>query len=357
MGAEMGAKMGEGFLHRLPALASIPAALHAEIERLCVPFSAAADTLIFAQEEEADCLYFLIDGEISLWVRSLGDESGQIATLRSGSLFGEIALLDQGRRSTTARAVSASSGWRLSRARFEALCDGCAPAAMALLDAIIIHTSGRIAQVIRACSDHPCATLLRPRPADPPRAPADLPAREALARRLLARVGAASSRLPAAALFALPADLIAELGTLERWPRGSQLAAEGEPAGQIWLVLSGALRSAIPRAGPRADPQSAPAAPQHGLEQLLINGPGSLAGVLGTVDARPRPLSVDACEDAWVLAISRDRFEELQSGNSPLAFALTSACAVSLATDLRQLNRHLARLRGLICPPEALCAG
>lgn len=344
--------MGEGFLHRLPALASIPAALHAEIERLCVPFSAAADTLIFAQEEEADCLYFLIDGEISLWVRSLGDESGQIATLRSGSLFGEIALLDQGRRSTTARAVCASSGWRLSRARFEALCDGCAPAAMALLDAIIIHTSGRIAQVIRACSDHPCATLLRPRPADPPRAPApvDLPAREDLARRMLARVGAASARLPAAALFALPAPAIAALGTLERWPRGSQLAAEGEPAGQIWLVLSGALRSAIPRAGPRA-------APQHGLEQLLINGPGSLAGVLGTVDARARPLSVDACEDAWVLAISRDRFEELQSGNSPLAFALTSACAVSLATDLRQLNRHLARLRGLSCPPEAPCAG
>lgn len=71
----------------------------------------AKDELIFAENAVSDELYVVADGEIVIQVDPalIGktSEAGlqTIATIRRGQSFGEVALLDEGRRSAAARAA------------------------------------------------------------------------------------------------------------------------------------------------------------------------------------------------------------------------------------------------------------
>ncbi len=78
-----------------------------------------ANTLIFAENTEADALYLLDSGRVAVSVKTeVGEQS--IAVLEAPTCFGELGLL-LGRRTGSVRALSDVQAWKLPRQRFERL--------------------------------------------------------------------------------------------------------------------------------------------------------------------------------------------------------------------------------------------
>ncbi|MBU0512378.1 MAG: cyclic nucleotide-binding domain-containing protein [Chloroflexi bacterium] len=83
------------------------------IANLCQEHTLDTGDVIFREDADSDELYIIIRGEVDILVNpSLVDSESDdlhapvtIATLRRGQSFGEIALVDQGLRSATARAA------------------------------------------------------------------------------------------------------------------------------------------------------------------------------------------------------------------------------------------------------------
>jgi CRP/FNR family cyclic AMP-dependent transcriptional regulator len=88
--------------------------------------------VIFHENTASDELYIIADGLVDIQVdpRTLGVESGNIpgpttiATLRRGQVFGEVALVDQGLRSASARTAAPNTRLLVvSRGDFIHLCE------------------------------------------------------------------------------------------------------------------------------------------------------------------------------------------------------------------------------------------
>lgn len=80
-----------------------------KIFAICKERSAVRGDFIVEQNTPSSEIYFIISGEIEILVNSEDDaQPKRIALLRTGQLFGEIALVDQGLRSASARCLSES---------------------------------------------------------------------------------------------------------------------------------------------------------------------------------------------------------------------------------------------------------
>jgi CRP/FNR family transcriptional regulator, cyclic AMP receptor protein len=81
------------------------------VAKICHERTLATGEVIFLEGSKSDELYIIADGVVDILVNPalVSDEPGKahepvtIATLRRGQSFGEIALVDQGLRSATAR--------------------------------------------------------------------------------------------------------------------------------------------------------------------------------------------------------------------------------------------------------------
>jgi CRP-like cAMP-binding protein len=91
-----------------------------------------AGEIIFQENSASDELYVIARGEVEILVDPalVSDRPGTpsrpttIATLRRGQSFGEVALVDQGLRSATARSAAADTRLLvIPRERLMALCD------------------------------------------------------------------------------------------------------------------------------------------------------------------------------------------------------------------------------------------
>ncbi len=78
-----------------------------------------ANTVIFAEDAEADALYLLATGQVTVSVKTEAGEQS-IAALKAPACFGELGLL-LGRRTGSVRAISDVHVWKLPRDRFERL--------------------------------------------------------------------------------------------------------------------------------------------------------------------------------------------------------------------------------------------
>ena len=85
------------------------------LERVVFP----ADTLVFAEDAEADALYLLAAGRVAVGIATANEERC-IAILDAPSHFGDLGLL-LARRTASVRTVTEVHAWRLSRRRFEQL--------------------------------------------------------------------------------------------------------------------------------------------------------------------------------------------------------------------------------------------
>ena len=103
----------------------------AGVAALCEEKRFGVGDLVFEENSASDELYVIVAGEVDILVDPslVGDRAGSpskpatIATLRRGQSFGEVALVDQGVRSASAR--SASHETRLLVIPRQALMDLC----------------------------------------------------------------------------------------------------------------------------------------------------------------------------------------------------------------------------------------
>ncbi len=102
------------------------------ISNLCLERSYQTGQIIFPESTDSDELYIIIDGEVDIQVNpALVSDQPQdtfssitIATLRRGQSFGEIALVDNGLRSATARATQDKTRLLIiARDKLMLLCD------------------------------------------------------------------------------------------------------------------------------------------------------------------------------------------------------------------------------------------
>lgn len=60
---------------------------------------------IFKEGDDGDCMYVIVEGQVQI-VRNWGKSPVNLATLRDGAFFGEIAILHRTTRTATAVAVT-----------------------------------------------------------------------------------------------------------------------------------------------------------------------------------------------------------------------------------------------------------
>ena len=125
------------FLPEIPLLAGLDAAGLTEVQRLLRPFHVDAGGMLFRQGDASDGLYLIKEGEIAIMRRVPGDETVRLAVLGRCAIIGEMGLLDHGVRSASAVAVTASTGYFVSRERFEMMRADMRPPAFAVMDRFI----------------------------------------------------------------------------------------------------------------------------------------------------------------------------------------------------------------------------
>ena len=100
-------------LRAFPVFSELDEAQLARVARRLQGRVFAADAFVFRAGERADGMYFIASGAVEI---AIGDERHRLGR---GDFFGEMALLDQTRRSATVRSISYSHLLYLPRAAFE----------------------------------------------------------------------------------------------------------------------------------------------------------------------------------------------------------------------------------------------
>jgi CRP-like cAMP-binding protein len=99
--------------------------------------------LVISQGEQADSLYFILEGELDVFLSVLGKEV-KLTTLQAGDFCGDVALLNHGTRSASVRAASKCVLARLSAAVLDQISESATDVASPLLHALDETLSERI---------------------------------------------------------------------------------------------------------------------------------------------------------------------------------------------------------------------
>lgn len=78
-----------------------------------------AGAVIFNERDKGDALYVVETGLVQIWVMDEDVQPVTLAELKPGEFFGELAVLDQGARSTSATAIEETHLHRLSSVDFQ----------------------------------------------------------------------------------------------------------------------------------------------------------------------------------------------------------------------------------------------
>src|SRR6266403_797780 len=85
-------------------LSGISSAAYAEIEPKIQVLRCAPREVVFAEDEPGDCLYLIAQGSVKISKKGRGGQQETLTYLPQGDFFGEMALVDSGRRSAQASA-------------------------------------------------------------------------------------------------------------------------------------------------------------------------------------------------------------------------------------------------------------
>ena len=103
-----------------------------QVEKICEDVSYSAGEIIFSENSRDKDVYFILDGLVEILVNPAlvtsaaanSKETSIIATLMPGQVLGEVALVDEGVRSATARSASDHTVvTRIPRVKFMLLCN------------------------------------------------------------------------------------------------------------------------------------------------------------------------------------------------------------------------------------------
>ena len=106
-------------LAAIPLFSKLPPAALDKIAGLMAKVSYKAGETIFLENESGDALYLVGSGKVRIWVRDGDANDVTLSELQAGSFFGEMSVLDGGKRSANATAVLDGTLHRLQRADFQ----------------------------------------------------------------------------------------------------------------------------------------------------------------------------------------------------------------------------------------------
>lgn len=100
-----------------------------EVLRLAKPFVREAGETLFSEGDPSDGMYVIERGEVAVTTSGRNGERVRLAELGNGAVIGELSLIDGATRSATVETVAMTSGFWISRPRFEELRSGGSRAA------------------------------------------------------------------------------------------------------------------------------------------------------------------------------------------------------------------------------------
>jgi CRP/FNR family cyclic AMP-dependent transcriptional regulator len=106
---------------------------------------------VFVQDEPGDRMYVLVEGVVKLYVSSRDGDIVELVRHHPPAVFGEVALLDGGRRSASAEAVERSTLLVVTRAELLRLLrseEQVAEALLRLLGAIVRRTTRQVTDLV-----------------------------------------------------------------------------------------------------------------------------------------------------------------------------------------------------------------
>lgn len=287
-------------LKEIPMLSDLEDAELAGLLSCFTEESIAPGETLYSEGDSATSACFLISGELEVLKALPGGGATQIAMVKPGSMIGEMALVTDGIRTATVRAITSATVVTVLRDFFHAALDQISVPAYKILRSVIHNMAIRLDEHHeRILTKWDCDACIPS--ADDDNADARTTTESTIQspsfdfRPFLAVV-------PFFATFtATEADLLASNAKVVELSRGEYLYREAAPARSCYVIVRGAIETCVSR---------------DRRYQLSILGPGRICGANALITERPRCCDARARSAALLLAFDHQTFHDLYSGNA-----------------------------------------
>jgi CRP-like cAMP-binding protein len=287
-----------------------------------------AGQTLYAEGSAANSACFVIDGELDAFAKLPGGGEAMVGTILPGTIIGEMALLNGGRRTASVRARTEARALEVSAAFFQASLGQMDLPAYKILRRVIRDLTERLSEVRDKIITH--MEQLDPESAAVSTAGASR-------GDPVGHSGEASfdfrPYLPLLPFFRhfhqADTDRFLALGKLLEMPGQSQLYEEGAEATSAYLVVRGAVECTVWRGGKK---------------QLAVIGPGRICGANEIIGRRSRKNSAGTRSGSLLLELEREAFERLFTGETPECLQFQNAIGNDQLNDLKSANNLLALL-------------
>jgi CRP-like cAMP-binding protein len=131
-------------LKELPIFSSLTDDEIKAVSEIANTQTVSADELVFSEGDPGNILYVIINGSIRIYTKITENVDKTLVTLRSGGLFGEMAVISEDYRSATAKAVEETELLSISQKDFRNLLDKNPTVGKKLLEFIVKVLAGRL---------------------------------------------------------------------------------------------------------------------------------------------------------------------------------------------------------------------
>ena len=319
-------EIAEKLVGGIPLFAGIEHAELAGFLRIFQPVAFAAGAHLVRQGQPADSAFIIESGSAEAVTALPGGGELTLATLGSGSMLGEMALLDTGVRAATVVTRTPVSAFLIERDGFRMLLAQRDRAAFTVQNRVTRSLCQRLrelnARIVAADAPESAAPPLSGESADPAgmrRGTCSFDYRAFLPILPLFR------RFNAGELE----DFVRRTGVIEL-DRGQVLFRQGDPGQSAFVIVRGALEIQHAENGRR--------------HRIGILGPGRLCGVLALIEGQVHSMSATAREATVLLEIAKPAFDGLFNGHDPVAAKFQDAINRELLQSLARTTIHLTRL-------------
>lgn len=308
----------------VPLFAGLGEAERSELADAFAPRHFADGEAILIQNERAEGLFLIDEGWVDIGKRLPGGGLALLAKVGAGDVIGDMALVGRdAHRTAMAIARGPVATWYLPADQFRAALSQLRPASLQLQTELGRLVAGRVvakaSDIAGLLAENPDAFTPRPQRALAPVIEGDFAAEAFLAR------------LPCCAQMT-PAQRLAFWDAGERIEAAADtdLALVGGASNTVWLVVRGAVRSALPHG--------------NGVYQLTVTGPGQLVGIAAMLRDVPHDRLLRTSEQTTLLAFDRATFTEMMATGDALSRELGASVNADLVTALDALDQVEARI-------------
>lgn len=308
----------------VPLFAGVGEVERAELAAAFTPRHFTDGEAILIQNERAEGLFLIESGRVDIGKRLPGGGLALLARVGAGEVIGDMALIGRDvRRTAMGIARGPVSSWYLPVEQFRAALSQLRPASLQLQTELGRIVAARVVAKVRdiaaMLADTPDAFTPRPRRGLAPVIETDF-AEEAFLAKLPCCAPMAPAQRQAFWNHGKRVDVASD----------TDLAVVDGSPDTLWLVVRGAVRSALPH--------------RDGVYQLTITGPGQLVGLAPQLLDVPHDRLLRTSEQTTLLAFDRNAFATMLGAGDGLSREFGASVNADLVTALDALDQVEARI-------------